>query len=72
MSKDIVAHNPKVLAVIGAYGRRATLEDWKTGKDFKILKGPYCSIRDVPRMKADGYDAVVLLCMNEPCVVISL
>ena len=37
--------------VRGAYGRKyvtidAANKDWQSGKDFKILSGPYCSIRD--------------------------
>lgn len=43
----------------GAYGRdyqnkTALLADWDAGKDFKILTGPYCSIRDIPGMKEQG------------------
>jgi hypothetical protein len=52
---------PKELTLIGAYGREATLADWKAGKDFQIVNGPYCSIRDLKRMKADGYTDVTLL-----------
>jgi hypothetical protein len=52
---------PKELTLIGAYGREATLADWKAGKDFQIYGGPYCSIRDTKRMKADGYTDVTLL-----------
>jgi len=41
-----------------AYGRNyptkeACLLDWNAGKDFKILNGPYCSIRDIEYMKVD-------------------
>jgi hypothetical protein len=37
--------------ITGAYGRKyeneeAVTKDWKAGKDFKIHKGPYLSIRD--------------------------
>lgn len=46
------------LILIGAYGRRyATAEqalaDWDNGKDFKIVNGPYCSIRDTEALKKD-------------------
>lgn len=39
------------ITLVPAYGRQylnsaAALQDWKAGKDFKILGGPYCSIRD--------------------------
>ena len=42
----------ETLTVTGAYGRdyksqKAVREDWKAGKDFKIIGGPYMSIRDV-------------------------
>ena len=52
---------PIELTLIGAYGREATLADWRAGKDFHIYGGPYCSIRDVKRMKADGYTDVTLV-----------
>lgn len=44
----------KQLFVIPAYGRRyddkaILLADWNDGKDFKILNGPYISIREVPQ-----------------------
>ena len=42
----IVAH--------GAYGRDTTEKDWAEGKDFKIVGGPYFSIRDVQTMKDQG------------------
>ena len=49
-----------------AYGRNyqtqnSAVKDWNAGKDFKIMHGPYCSIRDVPVMKRDGYKYVVIL-----------
>ena len=45
------------LILKGAYGRHyatkeQALTDWKAGKDFKIVGGPYCSIRDVATLKA--------------------
>ena len=38
--------------VIPAYGRvyktsGDAVADWRAGKDFKVAKGPYCSVRDV-------------------------
>lgn len=42
----IVAH--------GAYGRDTVEKDWAEGKDFKIVSGPYFSIRDVQAMKDQG------------------
>ncbi len=52
---------PRELTLVGAYGREADLADWKSGKDFLICGGPYCSIRDTKLMKADGYTDVTLL-----------
>lgn len=50
---------PVAIEVIPAYGRNyssaaAALTDWKAGKDFKIVGGPYCSIRDVNHLKMIG------------------
>ena len=39
------------LHLYGAYGRKASLDDWLAGKDFKIESGPYCSIRDMEQMQ---------------------
>ena len=44
------------LILKGAYGRHyATKEqamaDWQAGKDFKIVAGPYCSVRDIATLK---------------------
>ena len=53
------------LTLIGAYGRvypnvSTMIKDWFNGKDFKILNGPYCSIRDI-RHIAMQYDTIELL-----------
>lgn len=44
------------LILTSAYGRayhtRAdALQAWESGEDFKIVNGPYCSIRDFDAMK---------------------
>lgn len=44
------------LFVLPAYGRRyqteeALRKDWEEGKDFKIVSGPYLSIRDQDKIK---------------------
>jgi hypothetical protein len=41
-----------------AYGRhyqsqQKALNDWNSGKDFKIINGPYCSNRDLPAIRKD-------------------
>lgn len=45
--------------LIGAYGRdyfseNIVLDDWMGGKDFKVVGGPYCSIRDIAALKTRG------------------
>lgn len=46
------------ICVVPAYGRmynkkETMVNDWNEGKDFKILSGPYCSIRDLETMKKE-------------------
>lgn len=53
-----------MILLVGAYGRAyKTLDDaeadWNAGKDFKIFKGPYCSIRDLPLLKEMGHGVVL-------------
>lgn len=53
------------LTIIQAYMRagnvdaKAAQKDWLDGKDFKIVGGPYLSIRDCIRMYKDGVTRVV-------------
>lgn len=47
-----------MIILVPAYSRIYTkkndmLKDWKSGKDFKIMAGPYCSIRDKESMLKD-------------------
>ena len=56
--------NSKPLMIMPAYGRHyKTSEeakaDWNAGKDFKIVNGPYLSIRDANYLK-DTYSSVWL------------
>lgn len=44
------------LILIPAYGRQyqtkeLALKDWYTSKDFKVVNGSYCSVRDLPYMR---------------------
>lgn len=44
------------LSLVPAYGRRyesedQALESWNKGQDFKIIGGPYTSIRDIDLLK---------------------
>lgn len=57
--------NEGSLFLMGAYGREATEKDWIAGLDFKIVSGPYCSIRDCKAIKADnGGDEMQLVFVN--------
>jgi hypothetical protein len=52
------------LMIMPAYGRQYKTSqeakaDWETGKDFKIVNGPYLSIRDINSLK-DKYTSVWL------------
>ena len=53
--------NKDILYLTGAYGREAIESDWLQGKDFKIVSGPYCSIRDSEAIKADNCGVKFLL-----------
>lgn len=51
------ASSPMVL--LPAYGRsystkEQALKAWNNGADFKIMGGPYCSIRDAEQLVADS------------------
>ena len=53
-----------MIILLPAYGQTyETLDkaeaDWIAGKDFKIFKGPYCSIRDLPLFKEMGHGVVL-------------
>ena len=57
--------NKGMVCLTGAYGREATESDWLQGKDFQIVSGPYCSIRDSAAIKADnGGDIVQLVFLD--------
>lgn len=47
------------LILFPAYGRMyddhaSMRKDWEAGKDFRVFAGPYCSIRDIERLKQDA------------------
>ena len=60
----------KTLYIIQAYHRYSNMDaakakkDWDEGKDFGIINGPYCSIRDVELMKKDGFTKVECMSRN--------
>ncbi len=56
---------PTSLTVVPAYERKyETVEEakkaWEEGKDFRIVRGPYCSSRDAASMKTMGFVSVVI------------
>lgn len=57
-----------------AYGRvyetpLHAMDAWQQGKDFKVVDGPYCSIRDLETLKQSQPSGIYLLVNN---VVFSL
>jgi len=48
----------KVMNATGAYGRKAKLTDYVDGRDFKLVNGPYFSIRDEDRLRKEGYTEI--------------
>jgi hypothetical protein len=62
---DISVLDP-VLVLLPAYGRSyeteaEVLSDWSDGKDFKVIRGPYCSIRDTELIGKDGFEAIYII-----------
>lgn len=54
------------IIAVPAYGRNYTdkeslLQDWIDGKDFRIARGPYFSIRDADRCKQLGFGKVLFM-----------
>lgn len=59
------------LTALGAYGRKPTQADWNDGKDFRVYHpfgGPYFSIRDKDRFKADGYTEIGFFDQHGNCL----
>ena len=55
-----------VVVLLPAYGRtyetiEAAEKDWDAGKDFRILGGPYCSIRDKALLNDMGHDVALIV-----------
>jgi len=60
----------KYIYLEGAYGRTydngwQAEADWLAGKDFKIVDGPYCSIRDAEALKELGMIWFMTRAMDE-------
>ena len=59
-----------MITIKGAYGRTykdwtEAETDWVSGKDFKIVGGPYMSVRDLDRLIKDGYDPIIVETLTE-------
>ena len=40
--------------------REEIISDWKSGKDFRIQSGPYCSIRDIEYLRS-SYNRIYII-----------
>lgn len=40
------------------------LKAWNEGEDFKIIGGPYCSIRDKEQFIKDGFNNIIILALD--------
>jgi hypothetical protein len=61
--------NPGFIVLVPAYGRtynttEEVKEDWYNGLDFRIINGPYCSIRDKALIKKDFGAAYIRFGLN--------
>jgi hypothetical protein len=64
------------LFVVPAFGKvyktqNQAVKDWHAGKDFKVVNGSYCSIRDSVAIKRDmGLKYVVIFWQhNQQCAI---
>jgi len=62
------------ITLLGAYGRTyiskaKALDDWQNGKDFQVLDGPYCSIRDMDYLIRTNNKIQILLNDGETLVL---
>lgn len=70
LSKETTVYG---LILLPAYGRSyenqvACLQDWEGGKDFKILDGPYCSVRDEGIMQQAGFNKILFTTNGQPLI----
>ena len=54
------------LRIHPAYGRQyttptAALDDWISGRDFKVFGGRYCSVRDRLAIASDGWPGITII-----------
>jgi hypothetical protein len=64
---DAIAQVSGPVELLPAYGRvyltpEDAVKDWMAGRDFKIINGPYCSVRDSTNLRFD-YSSV-WICWN--------
>jgi len=62
------------ISLMGAYGRAyinkaKALNDWQNGKDFKVVDGAYCSIRDMDYLMRFNNKIQILLNDGETIVL---
>ena len=62
------------LNLLGAYGRTyatrtSASKDWAQGKDFKIVCGPYCSVRDVGELSRRYAHLAINIANGQPLIV---
>jgi hypothetical protein len=55
---EAIAQVSGPLELIPAYGRvyltkEDAVKDWMAGRDFKVINGPYCSVRDATNLRLD-------------------
>jgi hypothetical protein len=65
MLDEILGGNTGVLIATGAYGRKPNEAHWELGYDFKVARGPYFSIRDIPALKSEGYSEIQFYDLNQ-------
>jgi hypothetical protein len=64
---EAIAQVSGPLELIPAYGRvyltkEDAVNEWMAGRDFKVINGPYCSVRDSNSLRF-GYSSV-WICWN--------
>jgi hypothetical protein len=62
---EAIAQVSGPLELIPAYGRvyltkEDAVNEWMAGRDFKVINGPYCSVRDATNLRL-GYSSVWIL-----------
>ena len=58
-----------ICTLIGAYGRQDKNEesakaDWEAGKDFRVVNGSYCSVRDKETFREHGVTEIQICTLD--------